>query len=272
MVRSGKMKKILVIEDEYPVRTSIRDLLEEKEYRVFTAGDGKEGLQLAREIIPDLIICDVMMPCMDGYEVIRQLNGDNKALPTPFIFLTAKADMKDLREAMDLGADDYLVKPFKAVQLLKAIETRLGKFEKIRQSDSPSEPEGIKSEYNKTEADSLKEEKLREESRLFISSGGKSQFIRVSDIVLIRAESEYSTLFLSDQSRVIVRKLLKAWEETLPETLFLRVHRSEIINLNFIDKIEKWYQRSYIIRMKGIKEPITVSRRYASRIKSHMFI
>lgn len=256
------MKKILVIEDEYSVRTSIRDLLKEKEYQVFSAEDGKEGISLAKEIHPDLIVCDIMMPQMDGYSVIRELSNINDTALIPFIFLTAKADMNDLRAGMELGADDYIVKPFKAVQLLKAIETRLNKSEKIKEIFSLQLPVPDKNTPRR----------LLEDERLFISSGVKAQFIKVGDIICILAESEYSMAYLSDGSKILVHRLLKDWDTILPETVFLRIHRSTIINLNSIEKVGKSYQRSFSITLKGIKEQFTISQRYASKIKSHLLI
>ncbi|MCU7497531.1 MAG: response regulator transcription factor [Ignavibacteria bacterium] len=254
------MKKILVIEDEHSVRTSIRDLLEEKSYKVFSAADGREGVALAKEILPDLVICDVMMPFMDGYEVIRELYNNKATAAIPFIFLSAKAEMPDMRLGMELGADDYLVKPFRAVQLLNAIEARLNKSEKIREIYS------LQASEQEKEAPRV----LREDERLFVSSGPRAQFIKVGDIVCISAESEYSNVRLADGNKVLIHRLLKEWEEVLPEALFLRIHRSTIINLNFIDKVEKWYQRSFMIKLKGVEEPLTISQRYASKIKAQL--
>jgi len=121
------MEKILVIEDEKSVRTSIYDLLVEKEFDVYLAEGGKEGLDLALKVIPDLIICDIMMSDMDGYMVIENLKKNIITSSIPFLFLTAKADANDLRRGMGLGADDYLFKPFKAKDLLQAINIRISK-------------------------------------------------------------------------------------------------------------------------------------------------
>lgn len=121
------MEKILVIEDEKSVRTSIYDLLKEKQFDVYLAEGGREGLELAKGVIPDLIICDVMMNDMDGYSVIENLKKNITTSNIPFLFLTAKADANDLRRGMGLGADDYLFKPFKAKDLLQAINIRISK-------------------------------------------------------------------------------------------------------------------------------------------------
>jgi CheY-like chemotaxis protein len=127
------MKKILVIEDEPLVRENLEDILEIEDFLVVSAENGRIGLELAKKEVPDLIICDVMMPELDGYEVLHYLREDEKIAKIPFIFLTAKAERLDQRQGMELGADDYLVKPFTPQELLKAIEARLKKEDIIQQ-------------------------------------------------------------------------------------------------------------------------------------------
>jgi signal transduction histidine kinase len=127
------MKKILVIEDEQDVRTSLVGILELEEFDVATAQDGEEGLALAKARCPDLILCDVMMPKKNGYEVLTAIRNDPLITLTPFIFLTAKASKHDVREGMELGADDYLTKPFTINELLTAVRTQLRKHELIAQ-------------------------------------------------------------------------------------------------------------------------------------------
>lgn len=121
------MKKILVIEDDPYVRDNIQDVLSLEDFCTITAANGLEGLSLAREEHPDVIICDVMMPEMNGYEVLTALRQDIETEAIPFIFLTAKANKDDLRQGMTLGADDYLTKPFTPAELRQAIITRLQK-------------------------------------------------------------------------------------------------------------------------------------------------
>lgn len=127
------MKKILVIEDELRVQDNIYDILSLEDFYTITASDGVEGLMLAREEQPDLIICDIMMPRMDGYEVLTALRADEDTSAIPFLFLTAKADREDLRHGMALGADDYLTKPFTPHELRQAITARLARQEKQQQ-------------------------------------------------------------------------------------------------------------------------------------------
>jgi two-component system alkaline phosphatase synthesis response regulator PhoP len=119
------LAKILIIEDELNVRENIQEMLEMSEFETVTAENGLIGLQLAQSQKPDLIICDVMMPKMDGYAVVTALRQNPATKDIPVIFLTAKATRADMRQGMNLGADDYLTKPFTLEELLAAVTTRL---------------------------------------------------------------------------------------------------------------------------------------------------
>ncbi|MCC7448043.1 MAG: response regulator [Anaerolineae bacterium] len=121
------MTKILVIEDERPLLHEVMDLLGFEGYDVYGASDGVEGVRAAQQYSPDLIVCDILMPRLDGYGVLLQLRHDPATASIPFIFLTAKASREDWRFGMEQGADDYLTKPFTSEELLKAIHTRLQK-------------------------------------------------------------------------------------------------------------------------------------------------
>ena len=125
-----KQQTILIIEDNDDIRESTAEILELANYEVFQADNGKTGVELANSELPDLILCDIMMPELDGYGVLYLLNKNPQTAATPFIFLTAKAERMDMRKGMEMGADDYLVKPFDDVELLNAIESRLNKKEK----------------------------------------------------------------------------------------------------------------------------------------------
>jgi len=132
------MKKILVIEDNLEVRENLCEILELDSYEVISAENGKIGVEKAISELPDLILCDVMMPELDGYGVLKILNKNPKVNHIPFIYLTAKAEKDDLRKGMGLGAEDYITKPFDDVQLLEAIEIRLEKAERINKSYNAS--------------------------------------------------------------------------------------------------------------------------------------
>lgn len=128
------MKKILVIEDNNEIRENIAEILELDGYSVLQASDGKEGVIKTIASQPDLIICDIMMPELDGYGVLHILSKKESTASIPFIFLTAKAEKSDMRKGMVLGADDYLMKPFDDNELLEAIETRFKKVTALKKS------------------------------------------------------------------------------------------------------------------------------------------
>lgn len=123
--------KILIIEDEPLARENIALILEMEGYQAFTAADGAEGIRIALEEQPDLILCDITMPGTDGYGVLKAVRAGADTATTPFIFLTARSERRDLRNGMTLGADDYLTKPASASEILAAISARLER-EKLR--------------------------------------------------------------------------------------------------------------------------------------------
>ncbi|MHC5938667.1 EAL domain-containing response regulator [Nostoc sp.] len=131
------MPKILIIEDEEAVRENILDLLEAEGFETLAAANGRIGIHLAISELPDLILCDIMMPELDGYGVLRALREDTSTATIPFIFLTAKSAKSDFRQGMDMGADDYITKPFTRSELLSAIMNRLEKYATLKRYLSP---------------------------------------------------------------------------------------------------------------------------------------
>jgi DNA-binding NarL/FixJ family response regulator len=128
------MTVILLIEDHPDMRENITLILRRSGHTVLTAANGREGLETARDEMPDLIVCDVMMPGLDGHDVLRAVRAERAIAGTPFIFLTARGEKRDLRTGMNLGADDYLTKPVSAEDLLAAVKTRLER-EAVRRAD-----------------------------------------------------------------------------------------------------------------------------------------
>ncbi|MBQ0786265.1 MAG: response regulator, partial [Oceanihabitans sp.] len=119
------MNKILLIEDNQDVRENTADILELSNYTVITAENGKIGVEKAIKHAPDIIICDIMMPILDGYGVFESLSKNHKTARIPFIFLSAKSEKTDIRKGMNIGVDDYLTKPFEEDELLDAIVCRI---------------------------------------------------------------------------------------------------------------------------------------------------
>jgi CRP-like cAMP-binding protein/ActR/RegA family two-component response regulator len=126
------MKTILLIEDDADMRDNTAEILELAGYNVMKAENGRKGVELARKQVPDLVLCDIMMPELDGYGVLHMLGRDAATAELPFIFLSAKAERGDVRKGMELGADDYLTKPFEESELLNAIEGRLKRSDLFR--------------------------------------------------------------------------------------------------------------------------------------------
>jgi YesN/AraC family two-component response regulator len=139
----GKMKKILVIEDETQTRDIFLRCLSFEGFFALGAESGLTGMKLAQTHLPDLIVCDIMMPDVDGYSVLSRLRQSPSTTAIPFIFLTAKVTMTDLRRGMELGADDYLTKPCTVEQFLQAIATRLQRQETLKHWYANPQPESL---------------------------------------------------------------------------------------------------------------------------------
>jgi CheY-like chemotaxis protein len=133
------MSKILIIDDHDDIRENIAEILMLAGYDSITAENGRRGVEMAVKEKPDLIICDIMMPELDGYGVLHLLRKNEDTAFTPFIFLSAKTERSDLRKGMDMGADDYITKPFDDIELLNAVETRLKKYSILQAKYSPDE-------------------------------------------------------------------------------------------------------------------------------------
>ncbi|MBI9072346.1 MAG: response regulator [Melioribacteraceae bacterium] len=243
------MKKILLIEDEYKIRIAIKDILAIKGYDVYAVSEGEEALKLIEKIMPDLILCDIMMPGMDGYQVLEKIMENEEFARIPFIFLTAKGEYKDLRKGMELGADDYLPKPVKSDDLINAIETRLKKSQFVNSNVTQKTNNEEKKDY------------------IFIADGKTPKIVKFKNIVYITSFGDYSHIHTNNDEKIITRKLLKAWERILPSNSFIRIHRSTIINLEFLIKIEKWTKYTYKAYLQHSKDDIVVSSRYYAKMK-----
>lgn len=145
------MKTILLIEDNDDIRENTAEMLELAGYRIQTAENGKVGVEKALEAKPDLVICDIMMPVMDGYGVLQIFMHNPELSVVPFIFLTAKTERSDIRKGMEMGADDYLTKPFSEAELLGAVESRLKRSENLKKNTT-SEAD-FESFWSETKAD-----------------------------------------------------------------------------------------------------------------------
>ena len=191
---------ILVIEDTRSIREEIRDILSFEGMQVFTAENGQEGIDKAKEHIPDLILCDIMMPVKDGFEVFDEIQNINKLKHTPFIFLTAKATIKNRREGMILGADDYIAKPFDIDLLIRSIKSRLYK-EKKRKEAEKNKLENL--QYNISFA--IPHELLTPLSAII----GISSLMKDPDIEIEEKEIRDLALGIFDSSQLLLSTLQK---------------------------------------------------------------
>lgn len=177
---------ILIIEDNTEMCSNIADIMQLGGYDVLTAHNGKEGIELAHKHTPSLVLCDIMMPELDGYGVLHILNKHPDTSGIPFIFLTAKAEKADFRMGMNLGADDYIVKPFDGMELLKAVEMRLKKSEQLKTS--------FESGKDDLSAFFEKVSQMKEFSGL---SGGKSNRVyRKKDRIFMEGELPKEVFFI----------------------------------------------------------------------------
>ena len=251
--------RLVIIEDDKTVRENLLTILTEEGYDVNAAENGYAGLELIKKENPDLVICDIMMEGISGYDVlilVRQVIDK----PVPFIFLTARIESEDLRKAMELGADDFLHKPFKTSELLKAIKSRLSKMEMTRRYFSGGEEE--------SEGENRKNKKYSIDDKILLKINNESKLVNLEDIRVISADNQYSNISMKGKKDFQIKRALSAWEEMLPEESFVRIHRSTIINIRYIEKIQQWFKNSLKVKIDGIDEEFIISRRYASKLKS----
>jgi DNA-binding LytR/AlgR family response regulator len=251
------MKNILVIEDDNNVRENLQQLLQRVGFSVLQAENGTEGIELARNNIPDLIICDIMMPELNGYDVINILSKDAETSTIPFIFLSAKAEPADFREGMKLGADDYLTKPYSVSDLLNAINSRLAKREKLVQ--------GLEKKLTNENSQPPNDEKT---DHIFVNKGGKVKILKLDEISHILVEDVYTAVFSIQQEKFLIRKPLKNWCEFLPNIKFIRIHQSIIVNIDRIQKIEEWFNGTYKVYLAELDEAFISSRRYGVKLRN----
>jgi len=250
------MRTILIIEDDISVRNMVRDFLELEKITTITAENGQAGLELANKYLPDLIISDIMMPQLDGLGLKKELGKNPVTALIPFIFLTSKSEREDIRLGMEIGADDYLFKPVKLEELIKSINVQFEKRKSMIDEYTRNEKKENKQEFNYNEY-------------IMVKDKGNPKFIRVNRVKLVLAYNKYSRLVLENNDKIITSRTLKEWEIMLPALYFVRVHRSTLINLDYVEKVDKWFNRSYKIKLKNFNEDVIISKRYYAIIKNH---
>lgn len=249
------MKKILIVEDDDMIMKNICTLLSLQGYQVFTAANGLEGYEAAISYLPDLIISDIMMPVMDGYQLKKKLEKIPQISSVPFLFLSAKANLEDIRYGMNYGADDYLTKPFRSADLISAIETRFKRVKQLQDANEAAGQAGVSLDYK---------------DKIWIDTSSQHRFLRVRQIKCITAEGVYSNIIAEDGKKYLVRKLIKDWMLILPSEYFVRIHRSTIINLEFVERIEKYGKRAGKVFLTGESSSYDISQRFTRELKSKL--
>ena len=231
----------ILVDDERLARKELRSMLTEHEI-IDVVGEAEtvtQAAELAHTKKPDVIFLDIQLPGETGFDLLEKISPACK-----IIFVTA-FDAYAIR-AFEVNALDYLLKPINPARLAQAIE-------RLTIDDSePARPVRA----------------LEYEDRLFIEVDERSRFLKVSDIIVISAMGDYSQIFSCDGEKSLVLKPLKDWEGRLPAKHFTRIHRSTIINVNYVERVESWFNRSYRIHIRQIAEPLVMSRRYAARFKT----
>ena len=250
------MKKILLIQSSHDDDSKIQEALENAGYITYTTAGEFDGLKIAERYPADAIVCE-----FDDFEkelnIIKGLNQNSVTEYIPLLLITSTGQLAHIRAAMELGADDVLVKPINTESLLRSLNTRLRKIEILK--------EKLTDKIISTE--SAFSEKPKKIDHILVKIGKKLKIVEYSSIVCITALKEYSKFITKDGSKIVVRKSIRNWVETLPSKDFLRIHRATIINMTFIDKIEKSGIRGYCVYLKNIPEPFPMSQRYSNLMR-----
>lgn len=265
------MKKILLIEDNVDLAENISELLEKDGYNVQTVFTGEEGLKSVIDFKPDLILCDILLPDINGYTILKQLKKMEGLVLPIFIFITAKSQREDLRKGMVLGAEDYLTKPFTYEELLAAIKVQLQKRTKAFKDANHNSKEMKESDSSEKQIF----QKLRQTDKsetdyseyVFLKSKKDSGFYLIDDIVVIKSLKDYTNLFLKGEKSFIIHRSMIDWEKKLPGKKFIRIHKQTMINLKYVEKVELISSNRFLISLNFYPKKLEVSQRYSRKLK-----
>jgi two-component system, LytTR family, response regulator len=237
---SEKNWKAIIVDDERLARAKLRAMLADFPH-IQIAGEADsvdEAVKLIEKLKAEVIFLDIQMPHASGFELLERIDGEAK-----IIFVTAY-DEYAIR-AFEVNALDYLLKPVNPSRLKQAVE-------RLEQPTASSE------------------KKLEYDDFIFVNSARKSKFIKVGSIKCVLAADVYSEILTTDGEKFLLLKALNEWENRLPPKNFLRIHRSTIINLEFIEQVEKRFDYSHRVFLKGVAKPFAISRRYMAKLKDKL--
>lgn len=234
-------QKALIVDDERLARARLRTLLAAHP-QIEIAGEADSvgtALETIAATAPDVIFLDIQMPGATGFDLVNQLER-----PLSIIFVTAY-DEHAIR-AFEVNALDYLLKPVSPERLAHAL---------ARLNAKPTETAARPLDYDDS---------------LFLAVGETARFLRVNAIKCINAADAYSEITTTENQKLLVHKPLNEWEARLPAKHFVRIHRGAIVNLAFVERLEPWFNAAYRLHLRGLNEPLMMSRRYAARLKERM--
>lgn len=236
----SKQFKCIIVDDEKLAREDLKTQLKDfPSIEIIGEADGADNaLKLLSTVEPDVIFLDIQMPGKTGFDFLTEAQTSAK-----IIFVTAFDEFAI--KAFEVSAQDYLLKPVNKSRLELAIKN-------LDLEDTPEKLPANKLEYDDT---------------MFLLINNNYQFLKINSVIKILSAGNYSELYTNSKLKGLVLKSLKEWEARLPSNHFVRVHRNTIINLEFIDHIEDWFNYSYKIHLKNSEEKIIMSRRYALKLK-----
>ncbi|HMW00183.1 MAG TPA: LytTR family DNA-binding domain-containing protein [Acidobacteriota bacterium] len=237
------VQRVVVVDDELPARRLLSLMLSgiESVQVVGEAGTVAEAVELIHCVKPDAVFLDVELHNESGFQILDEVSGNFRV-----IFVTA-FDRYAAR-AFDVSALDYVLKPVDMKRLRQAIE-RLSQ-------PLPPKPE--------------KDRKLEYDDRLLLRVNNQSKFVRIDTIKCIFADRDYSRIWTTQEVDAQTNMSLKEWEDRLPEKYFQRIHRSSIVNFEYITNVEEWFNYSFRVYLQGMSEPAEVSRRYATKLREKL--
>jgi two-component system LytT family response regulator len=233
----------LIIDDERLARKDLSSLLENHpEIKIVGEAEDVPSAQIGiTELQPDLIFLDIQMPGESGFDLLDKMEVSAK-----IIFVTAY-DEYAIR-AFEVNAVDYLLKPVNPERLAHALD-------KLEEDESETGGSARTLGYD---------------DRLFLMVGSHFKFLKVDSILSIQAAGDYTEVFTGDGKKGLTLKSMKEWESRLPEQYFIRIHRSTIVNMDHIERVEEWFNYSFRVYLKGREEPLMMSRRYAAKLKDKL--
>lgn len=232
--------KSIIVDDEWLVREELKTMLAQyPQIEVMgEAANVPQAIELVKEIKPDVIFLDIQMPGASGFDLLDQTDINSK-----IIFVTAY-DQYALK-AFEVNALDYLLKPIQKERLAKAVQ-RLLTTERLT---------------------SRAVQKLGYDDIVYVFVNGSLKFIKVSLLKCIIAEGNYSYIYYKDRTKDLVSKTLQQWEEILPDDYFVRIHRSTIVNFEYVEQVKKCRNYTHLVYVRNIEKPFIMSRRYAAKLK-----